>query len=76
MVFEFEWPNNSLRVSTPKVRVHDVVNIRSAGVMTELLIYDSKGTFVFQKALNETETQLNVSTFHAGLYLLRIKVGD
>jgi len=55
---------------------HDTVNIRSAGVMTELLIYDSKGAFVLQEALNETETQLNVSTFHAGLYLLRIKVGD
>ena len=55
---------------------HDVVNIRSAGVMTELFIYDSKGAFVLQEALNGTETQLNVSTFHAGLYLLRIKVGD
>ncbi len=78
--FTFEVPgavNVEERRSNDKLNVYpvpvnDVLTISSGVAVKEITVFDASGTLITKKLVNQSNYQMDVSTFSPGFYLFRI----
>jgi len=77
LVTDVEKQNSNDKISLYPNPASDRLNIESAEVITQITVYAYSGKIVLKKNLNsKNEFALNTATFHAGVYIAKIKTGN
>ena len=51
----------------------DLINIKSSSLIGSIIIYNQTGQIVATEKANDKHSQLNLSQYNPGIYLLRIE---
>jgi hypothetical protein len=53
-----------------------IVSINSKNEMTDVMVYNIEGRLLFQRQLNDLDTNIDISAFATGTYFFKVKFGE